>query len=218
MNKYENDYADEKIPLKVWAKELFLPWLLRHWAIWFTPIAGCTGALCAFAITSSKPVLWWISFILQVIGLVLSAGSLIYTAYEMKAGGPLASLKKIFADFPPYRKPRIVRGYARLRMPSLRVGGSLRVKLSEHATDRQRIDELNDRLNLLEAKSINEFHTLSENNEELTFRVELLEDNSKNKHNQLSEQIRGISIGNFYQVLLGLIFLSLGSILSLFLT
>lgn len=216
MDELNKELDELRISFWLWFKSLLVPWISRHWAIWATPLLLGVAIAAAYMQAWHHSPTWWLSLSLQVIGLMLSASALMAGALEMKVDGPLKTLKLAALEFPRYRRPRIQYGYANLKMPSFRAYGSARVSPAANASDQERIDFLLRSLELLEQTSRQLFRKIEDDVERVAGRVESLEITTSQKQIEIEKQIRGISVGNFYQVLLGLAFLSAGSIASLF--
>jgi tetrahydromethanopterin S-methyltransferase subunit G len=208
---------ENRIAARVWLRAIALPWAIKHWAIWATPIIAATGICFGIMGWGDRELLWWLSLTMQALGLILSLGAVISTALEMKAENPWKTLKKAIAEFPKYRRAKIVYGYANLILPGPRMYATGHVNLPADATDSQRIAYLMKSLRELETTAGSTFRRIEERFLTVTEKIESLEQATSQKHKEIEQRIRGVSVGSFYQVLSGLILLSIGSIISLFL-
>jgi hypothetical protein len=212
-----NEPDTQRIPLSLWAKGLLVPWITKHWALLLSPVFLGVGLTLGYLEACGRPLLWWSSLTMQVLGLALSATALVDTAVEMQIGNPLKAVAKAFAEFPPYRQPKVHTMSAFIKLPAVRVTGSMRVSYPPDATVEERLAFLERQLVNLDSAIVAGHAKQEEKLDELATQLSETRQQMASKHSEIEDRVRMVSVGSFYQVLIGLGLLSLGSIASLFL-
>ncbi|WP_321346499.1 hypothetical protein [Halopseudomonas oceani] len=153
---------------------------------------------------------------LQITGAFLSAGALLLSALDSQVPSPLAVLTNWLKTFPrnPLQKRTVHSGSAHGKMSGPVGAGYMTGGLGPNASQTD-----------INAWLINELHALIEvttrSNLENKLKFHALEQRLDHQQNQseatekkLQEDIRKASTTNFYQIIVGLLMVSIGSILS----
>lgn len=209
---------EDRISFTTWVTELFWPWTrpARPLTSGILILAALSTSI-HFIDTTEKSFIWWTSLSLQIIGLSLSIGALMLSAVENGVISPIATVRAWLARFPAYRKGVTNKHSsfceAKIRFNGFGIGSS---QPGPDKTIEEKIEWLINTLNNLHSSTASEFQKINLLTETIAEKVETFERSTYKSQERLEEKIRGISTANFYQVACGLMLLSIGSILSLF--
>lgn len=164
-----------------------------------------------------KSWFWLASFAMQSFGLSLSCGALILSAIESEVSGPWNVLRAWLCDFPsPFKGKTQYVGTIGGDFSGMGGVGIGSAPAGLNLTTEEKLELLFSRVDALHKETNIEIHNLKEQARRFERQMSQVSTDMAQAHQRLEEQIKGISAANFYQVLAGLLLLSIGSILSLF--
>lgn len=207
------------------AKELLKAIAIQgHWLVfdvvnWLRPLYPLLlGLLCSgIAIKlfpQSSPGNILIS--LQITGAFLSAGALLLSALDSRVASPFVALKNWLKTFPrnPLQKRTVNFGSAHGKMPAPIGAAYMTEGLSQNASQAEINAWLIKELNGLIAVTTSSQLENKAKFQALEQRLDHQQNRSEATEKQLQDDIRKASTTNFYQIIVGLLMVSIGSILS----
>lgn len=193
-----------------------LSWLRSNTHICLTVLILVAGFFVS--VVSIADRIWSLSLTMQVSGLVLSAGALIVMASENHVSTPWQAIKQwvagvlnLFRD-PPEASGA---GAGTIRAPEGFSHGPASYPPNKISAD-ERLDWLLGVVNSQYKAMGQENFKVNSKLRELEAGLQSTQKNSQQHRQEIGEKLREISVGSFYQVVLGLFLLTMGSILSLF--
>lgn len=156
---------------------------------------------------------------MQVLGLSLSAGALYFSARENAVAAPWRVLWAWLRQFPAWRKPP-TQAVGTVSIGPLSMTGLARGSSSPPTsfTTEQKLMWLKEVVDGLHAALVETVNATNVRLDHVESQLGKISDHMDRSTIQIEEKIRSLSASNFYQVFAGLALLSVGSILSLFLS
>ncbi|MDN4148682.1 hypothetical protein QYE80_27155 [Pseudomonas tohonis] len=203
-----------KISLTRWFWDLAVPWARPLWS----SVAGIVICLIfLIAGPDQKPPLWWASLWFQLLGLCLSAGALAFSGHGSGVDSPWRVLKSLLGAFP--RVGRAKTNHIHLNLHTgIGVTSSMigTVQPNPALTDSEKIEWLIKAQNDMYVAHQETIQALQANLKAATERYQTIELELRSNYQSISERLERMGQTNFYQIVIGLVMLSIGSILSLF--